>query len=283
MDFGELKDDKNFVENVTNFANSIKQIDEEVTKCIEFRHYDKLTTEEKVKFDLFLSYTMNSLYWMYVKLQGMDPNEHGIKNEISRVRQAMIRNKQVYESKTLRPTVDKEAAGRFIKHGIHYREDRNQNDEHSNVNIINEDTNQKNISSTIPIEIENENQMELEETIKVQNLENVENVNSESIKTHDVENTSNQIDENIEDQDEEPGKFVRIRKEDIAENVSENDSCNIEGDDTIYSVSDTSDNEKPIVKKLKNNNNGIIEMNTSKKDSSLKKKKKKKRKNMGLK
>jgi len=125
MDFGELKSDINFVDKVTQLDSALKEIDEQISKCIAFPQYDKLKLEEKVKFDLYLSYTINSLYYMYVKLQGMDPNTHGIKNEISRVRQSMLREKQIYENKTLRPTIDKGAAGRFIKHGIHYREDRN--------------------------------------------------------------------------------------------------------------------------------------------------------------
>lgn len=41
-----------------------------------------------------------------------------IKNEISRVRQAMMRDKEIYERKTKRPILDKGAAGRFIRHGL---------------------------------------------------------------------------------------------------------------------------------------------------------------------
>lgn len=37
---------------------------------------------------------------------------------MSRVRQAMIREKQVREHRTLRPVIDAQAASRFIRHGL---------------------------------------------------------------------------------------------------------------------------------------------------------------------
>ena len=46
--------------------------------------------------------------------------QHQIKNELSRVRQSMMREKEIHDRK-LRPLVDKAAAGRFIKHGINER------------------------------------------------------------------------------------------------------------------------------------------------------------------
>lgn len=42
-----------------------------------------------------------------------------MKNEISRVRQAMVRDKDIYDRKHKRPVLDKKAAGRFIRHGLH--------------------------------------------------------------------------------------------------------------------------------------------------------------------
>lgn len=38
---------------------------------------------------------------------------------MSRVRQAMMRDKEIYERKTKRPILDKGAAGRFIRHGLY--------------------------------------------------------------------------------------------------------------------------------------------------------------------
>lgn len=43
------------------------------------------------------------------------------------MRQTILRDKQVYERNTIRPVLDKGAAGRFIKHGLHVRFDKDGN------------------------------------------------------------------------------------------------------------------------------------------------------------
>lgn len=42
-----------------------------------------------------------------------------IKNEISRVRQVMVRDKEIFERKYKRPILDTKVAARFIRHGLH--------------------------------------------------------------------------------------------------------------------------------------------------------------------
>lgn len=49
----------------------------------------------------------------------IDSLQHPMRNEIARVRQAIVRDKDIYERKTKRPVLDKAAAGRFIRHGLH--------------------------------------------------------------------------------------------------------------------------------------------------------------------
>lgn len=44
--------------------------------------------------------------------------QHSVKNELSRIRQAMLRDKQVHDHKTIRPVIDKAAASRFIRHEL---------------------------------------------------------------------------------------------------------------------------------------------------------------------
>ncbi|XP_004525008.1 nuclear nucleic acid-binding protein C1D [Ceratitis capitata] len=125
MDFGELRKDVNFTNTVNNFSNALDKIEKSLTTAVEFKDFDELSTQERVKMDNYLAYAINSLYWMHLKLRGDDPNEHGIKNELSRVRQTILRDKQIYERNTIRPVLDKAAAGRFIKHGLHVRFDEN--------------------------------------------------------------------------------------------------------------------------------------------------------------
>ncbi|XP_055297529.1 nuclear nucleic acid-binding protein C1D-like [Sitodiplosis mosellana] len=119
MDFGELRNDTDFITKSTNLEKSLDAIDEQISAACDFPNYDDLSTEDKVKYDLYLSYSINSLYWMYCKLQAIDASSNPIRNEISRVRQAIVRDKDIYERKTKRPVLDKGAAGRFIRHGLH--------------------------------------------------------------------------------------------------------------------------------------------------------------------
>lgn len=73
MDFGELKNDTDFVAKATNLQNALDRIEERISAVCDFPNYDDLSTEEKVKYDLFLSYSINSLYWMLCKLQAIEP------------------------------------------------------------------------------------------------------------------------------------------------------------------------------------------------------------------
>lgn len=75
MDFGELENDKAFVEKVESLSNSIDVISEQIKAACDFPNYEELPTEDKVKFDLYLSYSINSLFWMLCKLQAIDTNE----------------------------------------------------------------------------------------------------------------------------------------------------------------------------------------------------------------
>lgn len=76
LDFGELKNDADFITKVTNFSQSIDKIEESLNKIFtQPTNYGTLTKEEKVKHDIYLSYSINSLYWMYLKLQGQDPTQ----------------------------------------------------------------------------------------------------------------------------------------------------------------------------------------------------------------
>lgn len=74
MDFGELSNDTDLRTKVTNITDSLAAIDRTIDATVEFANYEDLSTEEKVKYDLYLSYSINSLYWTFCKLQGIDVN-----------------------------------------------------------------------------------------------------------------------------------------------------------------------------------------------------------------
>lgn len=72
MDFGELKNDKDFIEKATNLNKALADIDEHMKKMNQIS-YESLGTEDKVKYDMFRCYAINSLFWMYLKLNNIDP------------------------------------------------------------------------------------------------------------------------------------------------------------------------------------------------------------------
>lgn len=82
MDFGELKNDTEFIAKVINLQTSLNKVDEIITYACLFSKYDDLKTEEKVKYDLFLSYSVNSLYWMFCKLQAMESGSVSLGNPL---------------------------------------------------------------------------------------------------------------------------------------------------------------------------------------------------------
>ncbi|CRK96593.1 CLUMA_CG010043, isoform A [Clunio marinus] len=118
IDFGELKNDESFKSKVKNVAESIAEIEKLVEEASKV-DYEKLTIEDKVKFDLFMVYAVNSLYWMYLRINGENPNTHGIKHELSRVKDAMERQKQIHDHKTIRPVLQQDAAKRMVRSGLY--------------------------------------------------------------------------------------------------------------------------------------------------------------------
>ncbi|GAB0089089.1 uncharacterized protein DMENIID0001_035680 [Sergentomyia squamirostris] len=117
MEFGELKNDKTFVQKILNLDVALDDVDSAVERALCIKQ-ETLTPEERVKLDIFLSYALNSLYFIHLKLQGNDVTEHPVKHELARVREAMLRQKQIHDKKTMMPRVNVPAATRFVKHSL---------------------------------------------------------------------------------------------------------------------------------------------------------------------
>ncbi|OJD16892.1 hypothetical protein AJ78_02990 [Emergomyces pasteurianus Ep9510] len=79
----------------------------------------KMPVLDKAKLHVLITYTIESLLFSYLRLQGVNAKEHPVFKELTRVRQYFEKIKAVEtvpEQRTM--TVDKQAAGRFIKHGL---------------------------------------------------------------------------------------------------------------------------------------------------------------------
>lgn len=79
FDFKELKNDANFVATVENLTKNLDAVEESIRAAVNVpsADYDLMPVEDRVKYDSYMSYTINSLYWMYTRLQGVDSNSVG--------------------------------------------------------------------------------------------------------------------------------------------------------------------------------------------------------------
>ncbi|XP_037127327.1 nuclear nucleic acid-binding protein C1D [Syngnathus acus] len=77
----------------------------------------KLDPLDMAKLDLMSAYTLNSLFWMYLVTQGINPREHGIKQELERIKTYMNRVKAITDKKKA-ARLDKGAAGRFMRNAL---------------------------------------------------------------------------------------------------------------------------------------------------------------------
>ncbi|XP_061828262.1 nuclear nucleic acid-binding protein C1D [Nerophis lumbriciformis] len=78
----------------------------------------KLDPLDQAKLDLMSAYTLNSLFWMYLVTQGMNPRDHGVKQELERIRTYMNRVKEITDKKKA-ARLDKGAAARFLRNAFY--------------------------------------------------------------------------------------------------------------------------------------------------------------------
>lgn len=80
-----------------------------------------LTPFENAKLNLIMAYSINTLYYMFLKTQGLSPQQHPVTEELERVRDYFhklntVAGKTKPDQMTLR--LNKDAADRFIKHAL---------------------------------------------------------------------------------------------------------------------------------------------------------------------
>ncbi|XP_068088419.1 nuclear nucleic acid-binding protein C1D [Hyperolius riggenbachi] len=102
------------------FDKTVGSVDEMLTKMMSIPRSEllqKLEPMEQAKLDLLSAYALNSLFWVYLVTQGVNPKEHPVKDELERIRSYMNRVKEVTDRKKA-ARLDKGAAKRFIKHAL---------------------------------------------------------------------------------------------------------------------------------------------------------------------
>ncbi|PZC82163.1 nuclear nucleic acid-binding protein C1D [Helicoverpa armigera] len=119
LKYGELAKDKDFVNNCESLKENLMEVQEVLDQLLPLKeHYDKMTLPSQIELDLFLAFTLNSLHWIHLRIQGIDPTKHPIKDELQRIKAVMLKWQEV-KDREKRPVVDVEAAKRFIKSGLY--------------------------------------------------------------------------------------------------------------------------------------------------------------------
>ncbi|KAM3606052.1 uncharacterized protein V6R79_009876 [Siganus canaliculatus] len=108
-------------EQLTAFDSSVTSVKTMLEKLISMPRNEVLQTLDpldQAKLDLMSAYTLNSLFWMYLVTQGINPREHGIKQELERIRTYMNKVKEITDKKKA-ARLDKGAASRFVRNALY--------------------------------------------------------------------------------------------------------------------------------------------------------------------
>ncbi|TKC36229.1 hypothetical protein EI555_005157, partial [Monodon monoceros] len=107
-------------EYLSTFENSIGAVDEMLKTMMSVSRNEllqKLDPLEQAKVDLVSAYTLNSMFWVYLATQGVNPKEHPVKQELERIRVYMNRVKEITDKKKA-GKLDRAAASRFVKNAL---------------------------------------------------------------------------------------------------------------------------------------------------------------------
>ncbi|XP_042788442.1 nuclear nucleic acid-binding protein C1D isoform X1 [Panthera leo] len=122
-------------EYLSTFENSIGAVDEMLKTMMSVSRNEllqKLDPLEQAKVDLVSAYTLNSMFWVYLATQGVNPKEHPVKQELNpfyggvhsysgreleRIRVYMNRVKEITDKKKA-GKLDRGAASRFVKNAL---------------------------------------------------------------------------------------------------------------------------------------------------------------------
>uniref|UniRef100_A0A2M4C2W7 Nuclear nucleic acid-binding protein C1D n=1 Tax=Anopheles marajoara TaxID=58244 RepID=A0A2M4C2W7_9DIPT len=111
-DVAFIRKDETLQQRIEKVANCVKEA------CEDYDKYHQFSNEEKVLYDNYITYSVNSLFWMHRKLTGKVEDNEEIMYELEKLRSAMVRMKEIKDNAT-KPRLDGKAAKRFIRAGLY--------------------------------------------------------------------------------------------------------------------------------------------------------------------
>ncbi|XP_055724059.1 nuclear nucleic acid-binding protein C1D-like [Salvelinus fontinalis] len=107
-------------EQLTGFESSVGGVNNMVQTILSMPRNElvqKLDPLEQAKLDLMSAYSLNSLFWMYLVTQGINPKEHAIKQELERIRTYMNRVKEITDRRKA-SRLNKPAMSRLLRNAL---------------------------------------------------------------------------------------------------------------------------------------------------------------------
>lgn len=119
LKYGELSKDLDFVSKCDNLKEDLMGVQKVLDQLLPLKaQYDKLPLAAQIELDLLLAFMLNSLHWVNLRIQGVDPTKHPIKGELQRIKATMLKWQQV-KDRDKRPTVNLPVAKRFVRSGLY--------------------------------------------------------------------------------------------------------------------------------------------------------------------
>ena len=102
------------------FELAMRNVENSIEPLLKTERSELLRTStslDAAKIDLVSVFAINSFYWAYLVMQGIDPKKHTVKTEIDRIRSLMSKLEEIKNRKN-RPTLSKDAAKRFVRNAM---------------------------------------------------------------------------------------------------------------------------------------------------------------------
>lgn len=121
LNYGDLSYSMDLVEDSEQLKNDLIEIKEVLDQLLPLKaQYNTLPLPAKIELDLFLVFALNSLQWIKLQINGVDPTKYPVAGELQRVKVAMIKWQQECD-RNKRPRLDIPVVQRFIRGGLRIR------------------------------------------------------------------------------------------------------------------------------------------------------------------
>jgi exosome complex protein LRP1 len=110
---------KELKEKLATFDTQLSELESGLKPLLSVSRVDLSNLEpiDEAKTDLVAAYAINSLFWMYLNVCGVNPKEHAVKQELSRIQSYMARVKEI-EDKKKAPKLNKAVTKRYIRSAL---------------------------------------------------------------------------------------------------------------------------------------------------------------------